>query len=377
MLGLLSLVLPLVLGATVQINPRDGYTCDPNDWNGHQWCLCKPGEKIKEIHSTHSDKHEDRIWSLACGVITPEFLIGDESHWYDTTPQNDWDGPVLWNGTADDSFLVGMTSEHSNLHEDRHYKFHTVNSENWYLHDCSWTKPLNDWDADLDYTLGDTQVIAGVESHHSDVHEDRKWTLLVCQLRKKCTEIFDVTYGDVVEDVTTRKVSAAHQEYDNSGHSQTNDFSVTISKTSSNSLTESYSYSQSNGHSTTTSLDVTAGYSFGVPDIDQTTLEVTVGVSSTWDFSETWERSSSRTYSEENGRQMTFTEHCGPGCKCKLDVVVQTASGVIPYVMKSQSVDGIYVCEEEGELTVDYSFDGKGIASDDHEDSSSCKSKLI
>jgi len=364
-LGLLSLALPLVVGATLEISPKDGYTCDPNEMDGHQWCLCHPGEKVGEIHSHHSNHNEDRVWDLKCKQITPEFLIDDETNWYVTTPPNNWDGQLLWDGKADHSFLVGMTSEHSNHHEDRQFKFFTVNSENWYLYDCSWTGALNHWDGPLDYVLGDNEVIAGLQSGHNNHYEDRVWAFQVCKLRKKCTEIFDITYGDVVEDVSSQKVTAAHMECDNTHQSTTSDCTAKISQSSSNSLTESYSYSQTNGQSTTTSLDVTAGYKFGVPDIDEFSLEVHVGVSSTWNFEETWTRSSSRTYSEENGREMSFTSHCGAGCSCTVDVVVNTAKGTIPYVMKTRSVDGVYTCVEEGELTVDYSFDGKAIFADE------------
>eukprot|EP00091_Calanus_sinicus_P006429 TRINITY_DN1706_c0_g1_i9.p1 TRINITY_DN1706_c0_g1~~TRINITY_DN1706_c0_g1_i9.p1 ORF type:complete len:383 (-),score=99.20 TRINITY_DN1706_c0_g1_i9:38-1138(-) len=347
-----------------QAGPKDGYTCDTNNWDGHQWCLCKPGERVASIHSEHSNHNEDRKWTLTCGAVQPEFIVENENSWYEVTSPNGWDGELWWQGTPENKFLVGMTSEHDNHHEDRQFRFFTVYSDNWYVTDCIWHTAVNNLDGVLDWTLGADEVFAGLHSIHHNHQEDRIWDLQVCKLRKKCTEITSIEYETVASDVSSEEVFAGHGQFDNTNGASDNSLTVSISQTAGQSLTESYSYSQSSGYENEISMSVTAGYKVGFPMIDEFSLEVTVGASSTWNFEETWTRSNSKTYSEENGRTMTFTSNCKAGCLCEMDVIVTTASGVVPYTMRSQSVDGKYTCEEKGELKVDYSFDGRAVEND-------------
>jgi len=364
MLRLLCLLLAAVAGNTWDVLPRDGYTCDANALDAHQWCLCKPGQKIGSMSSKHNNHNEDRIWTLKCEQITPEFIVEDQSNWYFTTSPNGWDAELWWQGTPDNSFLVGMTSEHSNHYEDRQFKFFTTKSDNWYLTDCIWHNDVNGWDGPLDYVMGDDEVFGGLHSIHSNHYEDRQWDLQVCKLRKKCTEIIGIEYDTIVADVTTQEVFGGHGEFDNTHGTSMNTLTVTINHSTSQSLTETYSYSQSSGWEHEEHMDISEGFKFGFPMIEEATLEVTVGFSNKWNFEETWTRSSSMEYTEANGHQMTFTSNCAAGCNCKMDVLVTTASGVIPYHMTSQSVDGKYTCEEDGELTVDYSFNGRAAEND-------------
>merc|ERR1712217_15974 len=271
---------------------RNGFSCETNDWDKPQWCLCQKGERVSKIYSVHDNKKEDRKWTLTCGAITPEFIVPNKNDWYEISEENNWDGLIYWKGAANANhgFLVGMSSYHSNSKEDRKYKFFSIRSDNWYTTDCKWRKNVNDWDGKLSWTLGDDEVIGGLYSIHSNKKEDRQWSIQVCKLRKKCTEISKIEYNTVISDVTEE--------------------------------------------------------------------EVTVGASTSWSFEQGWTRGSSKEYSEENGRRMSFTANCKAGCKCTLDVVVKTAKGVIPYTMWSQSVDKKHQCIEQGDLTVDYSFDG-------------------
>jgi len=343
---------------------KNGYSCETNDWDKPQWCLCQPGEKVSKIYSKHSNKKEDRQWTLTCSVIEPEFMVPARSDWYEVTKETVYDKPIKWDGEPEDKFLVGMSSKHSNKKEDRQFKFFTVRSDNWYLTDCKKHKNLNDWDEKLEYTLGDDEVFAGLESYHSNKKEDRLWTLKVCKLRKKCTEISKINYDTVKSEVTSDMVAAGGTVFDNTRGQSDNSFTATISSTASNSLTESYSYAQTSGWTNEVSMSVTAGVKVGVPAINEYSLEVSVGASHSWSSEETWTRSSSKEYSETNGRQLAYTAFCKAGCYCKMDVVVKTVKGVIPYTMYSQSVDKKHKCVEKGELTVDYAFDGRASVND-------------
>jgi len=346
---------------------RNGFSCETNDWDKPQWCLCQKGERVSKIYSVHDNKKEDRKWTLTCGSITPEFIVPNKNDWYEKSEENNWDGQIYWKGAANANhgFLVGMSSYHSNSKEDRKYTFFSVRSDNWYTTDCKWRNNVNDWDGKLSWTLGDDEVIGGLYSVHSNKKEDRQWSIQVCKLRKKCTEISKIEYNTVVSDVTEEEVSAGKQVFDNRNGQLDNSYTAEISQTSLSSLTESYEFSQTSGWENEVSMSVTAGVTLGVPAINEYSLEVTVGASSSWSFEQGWTRGNSKEYSEENGRRMSFTANCKAGCKCTLDVVVKTAKGVIPYTMWSQSVDKKHQCIEQGDLTVDYSFDGHATVNDE------------
>jgi len=336
---------------------RMGNSCETNDWDKQQWCLCGRGEKVSKIYSIHDNKKEDRQWTLTCSVIEPEFKVPESSDWYEVTEENEYDEPIAWNGKPDGYFLVGMTSVHDNKKEDRKYKFFIVRSDNWYFTDCKLHHYINDYDGKLEYTLFDDEVFTALYSWHRNDKEDRQWTIKTCKLKKKCTEISKIEY-DILGSVTTADMVTAMSSSMRNKLSLDASFSATISNSVSNSLSESYSYSQTSGWTNEVSMSVTAGVEFGVPLVSKGSLEVSVGASHSWSFEETWTRSNSREYSEATGRQMTFTGYCRAGCNCTMNVLVQTVKAVIPYTMTSQSVDGKYQCEENGELKVDYAFDG-------------------
>ena len=76
------------------------------------------------------------------------------------TSENDWDSFHSWDGTASNSFLVGMESYHSNKKEDRKYTFFHTRSDDWVLSECT-SKWVNGWDEDINVVLDSNKVIAG------------------------------------------------------------------------------------------------------------------------------------------------------------------------------------------------------------------------
>merc|ERR1711994_350360 len=301
----------LVSSSTRQEVARKGYSCEPNKYDKNQWCLCKPGERVSEIHSVHDNRVEDRQWTLRCSKIQPEFKVTDKNNWFQETTENKLDGEILWEGAPHDRFLVGMTSVHSNS------------------------------------------------------HEDRIWDIQVCKLKEKCTEILEIQYDTVVSDVSSEKVTAGKQVLDNRKAQNDNSYMAIITQSASESLTESYTFSKTSGFTNKAEMSVTAGAKVGIPQINEYSLAVTVSASSSWNFQETWTRSNSRTYTETNGKQLRFTGNCKKGCLCTMDVIVRTAKGVIPYTMFSRSKDNRHQCMEQGELTVNYAFDGKATVTDE------------
>ena len=352
------------MSSTKEEVARKGYSCEPNSYDKNQWCLCLPGERVSEIHSVHDNKAEDRQWTLRCSKIKPEFRVKDKNNWYQETSESKLDAEILWEGAPDDRFLVGMTSDHFNKQEDRKFKFFTAHSDNWILADCIWHDKVNNFDGPLDWTLGEDEVIGAFYSVHSNKYEDRVWDIQVCKLREKCTEIVEIQYDTVVAEVGSEKVVAGKQTLDNRNAESDNSYTATITQSASESLTESYTFSKTSGFTNKVEMGITAGVKIGIPTIEEYSLAVTVSTSSSWNFKQTWTRSNSKTYTEQNGKQLSFKGNCKKGCLCSMDVIVKTAKGVIPYTLFSQSKDNRHQCMEEGELTVNYAFDGKAIVND-------------
>merc|ERR1712187_773416 len=339
---------------------RNGYSCETKWYDKNQWCLCKPGEKVSKI-SSEGGVHSE--WTLTCSQIQPQFIVPNVNAWYQTSQENLWDGEIVWNGLVPNSqnhrFLVGMTRRHWDTGKTASVRFFSTHNDDWYTTDCRWhTDDLND-----PLSLGDEEVIRGL--HRRRGNWNRRWSIQVCKLRKKCTEISKIEYQTARSEVSTEMVFGGYSQYNNTGALSDNSYMVEISQASSNSLAESYEFSQTSGHTNEVSMSVTAGVTASVPGINEYSLEVSVGASHSWSFEESWTRSNSKEYSEENGRRMSWEANCKAGCFCRTEVVVKTAKGVIPYLMTSQSVDGLHQCLEQGELTIENTFDGTATSHDE------------
>jgi len=173
-----------------------------NVFDGYQWCLCRPGQKVGSMKSEHDNHKEDRQWELKCQDIPgftpnyeprPPFLrpktiffsptYTEDNLPFKTTIENDWDAKIEWDGRSTNSFLVGMTSYHNNHHEDRKFTFFYSRSDSWYLDHCHETSYQNEFDGELDLKTEPDNVIAGLSSYHSSHREDRRWTAIVCKLK--------------------------------------------------------------------------------------------------------------------------------------------------------------------------------------------------
>merc|ERR1712198_335221 len=144
--------------------------------------------------------------------------------------------------------------------------------------------------------------IGAFYSVHSNKYEDRVWDIQVCKLREKCTEIVEIQYDTVVAEVGSEKVVAGNQTFDNRNGQSDNSYTATIPQSASESLTESYTFSKTSGYENKVTMGITAGVKIGFPTIDENSLAVTVSTNSIWNFKQTWTRSNSKTYTEQNGK---------------------------------------------------------------------------
>ncbi|XP_028401918.1 hemagglutinin/amebocyte aggregation factor-like [Dendronephthya gigantea] len=143
-----------------------------------QWTrTCEgPGKSISGITSFHSNHHEDRSWSFQCRhnrKITPSCVW---SGWV-----NSYDNELLFQCPYK-GVISGVHSKHNNHHEDRLFDFLCCSTKAKWLSNCRWTGYVNTWDGSMNYVVPWNYVLVGAKSHHNNRREDRIWQYRVCEL---------------------------------------------------------------------------------------------------------------------------------------------------------------------------------------------------
>jgi len=325
-----------------------GYQCTTNGWDGFQWCLCRPGQKVGGIKSWHDNGKEDRRWELRC-----ENIPGFSPTSHHTTSENHWDGTVHWDGFKDNSFLVGMTSHHHNKHEDRKFKFMTSRSDLWYLSGpCRGWYFVNHYDGELHINTEHDEVIVGLHSWHDNHKEDRRWQAVICKLKSKCSAA-----GEMKVDHTKVKFSNARPEYayfdDIDASQSASDITKKIKFTQSQlrTMSETESYSRTHGHTFNVGFSITKKIGLDVKFFEAGG-EVTFSAGYEYSYSTT--HTQSKTTSFEEGRQGSseWTVTCKAGYICKTHVKIAKVTATAPYALTAGS------CTENGFVTIESSYAG-------------------
>jgi hypothetical protein len=333
-------------------------SCNDNSYDKDQYCRCPPGKRVSVFASKHSNKKEDRVWSLECAKISADRDFDASAPYWDTGYVNEFDKSMDWKGIPSNSFLVGMESYHSNKKEDRRYNFFYQNSEHWILTDCITDRSVNDWDKDMNVVLDSNKVIAGVSSTHSNSKEDRKFYLDICVLTPKCSKLKSVEYYWDDAEESSEIIVAATTKHNQLDSSTADPVTCTISNTQQETLGQSYSYQRTSGQEMTASLEVSASYSWGLGD-NGASLAVTAGFSSTWSTEETWARSNEHTFSETNGFKVTYTNTCPAHTYCVQQVTARKGRASVPYKLVAYTEEGSTrnECTEHGNLIVENAWD--------------------
>jgi len=343
-----------------------GYTCYDNILDKEQHCKCKPGEKLSLFSSKFTRYNLDRVWALDCAKIEPEFIVENDLDWITQTEYNNWDGPLMWNGIAQNAFMVGMQSYHDNNREDRRFHIMWTKSKYWDLVECTDHKQLNTWREDINYQLYGNQVIAALSSYHENDYEDRIWYITICKLEKKCTQMVSTVYDyDGAKETVDKSKFAGMNYFNNLNGAAQKSVTAKMDVRSSEGLVNSYSFQRTSGHETTASLDVTAGMSWGLGVTGS--LEVSAGFSSTWSTSSTWTRSNSKQATTENGQEISFTSNCPSRCFCQLEVQVDFATASIPYTLTTRtkgSTNTADYCVEKGVMKGVKTWNARAISND-------------
>ena len=113
-----------------------------------------------------------------CGAVNchHELVYGDSSN----DLINEFDDEVKFHFEDGDYALTGFGSIHRDYNEDRRYWFYVAKVVNKTNIRCSWTDYVNGLEDPMDFNTRYTEWIAGVESYHDNLHEDRRWKFYVC-----------------------------------------------------------------------------------------------------------------------------------------------------------------------------------------------------
>ena len=93
--------------------------------------------------------------------------------------QNNWDGEMRFSA----GLITGMVSEHSNSREDRRWRFYYSDPIGFRCVKKEWSLTQNAFDRQLDFKCGSNQAMSGIWSYHNNHHEDRRWKFQCCALQ--------------------------------------------------------------------------------------------------------------------------------------------------------------------------------------------------
>jgi len=138
---------------------------------------CPEDYSITHIESEHSNKREDRKWSVRCSQLAYGYDKCDRLTDYVNEMDKEMDFSCN-NG----SVISGVYSDHTNKQEDRRWKYKCCKAENTCHSDCQESGYINDWDTHMTFDVSGDERIVGFKSHHKNLKEDRKWKVITCNI---------------------------------------------------------------------------------------------------------------------------------------------------------------------------------------------------
>lgn len=144
-----------------------------NDMDSPLNFQCPSGQAINAIVSYHNNHFEDRRWKFACKATSG---ITDGCSWSGFA--NNYD-EVMSFSCGGQSVITGWQSEHNNHYEDRRMKFRCCQVLG-VLTNCDLSGNANDLDGWLRYGVPENRLLYGVSSWHSNHHEDRVFRFQTC-----------------------------------------------------------------------------------------------------------------------------------------------------------------------------------------------------
>ena len=148
---------------------------------------CPKGKFLTGVSSRHSNGHEDRIFKYHCSDIS---LYGTK-----VKPEtceikknvNGWDGQLVF-ACPDQKVLIGESSVHHRVRKDRRFSFNCCDIKHPFakvkIDKCTLTPFVNGFDAFFDFKCPKNTVLKGTHSYHNNKTEDRRFRFNCCSLKE-------------------------------------------------------------------------------------------------------------------------------------------------------------------------------------------------
>ena len=127
---------------------------------------CHGAKGMYRVQSVHNNRREDRVWNWECRQVAHR---GYPRCWH-TGFVNDFDQPMFFMCNKD-QYIAGVESHHSNHHEDRRWKFLCCSVPHHKTSSCRITGFVNEFDGHMNFWAGHGEVITGVFSYHDNHRE--------------------------------------------------------------------------------------------------------------------------------------------------------------------------------------------------------------
>ncbi|KAM9407149.1 hemagglutinin/amebocyte aggregation factor-like isoform 2-T2 [Salvelinus alpinus] len=141
---------------------------------------CPSRQSISHINSQHDNSYEDRVWDFEC---KDTFVSEPECHW--SPYVNDLEQEFSFK-CPNNYVLTGVNSYHSNPHEDRRWKFYCCRVNSYCNQDCQWTPYVNYFDEVISWQVPGLNYLVGAGSYHSNYYKDRRWRYQYCTRKSNC-----------------------------------------------------------------------------------------------------------------------------------------------------------------------------------------------
>ena len=125
--------------------------------------VCPSGKPIVRVSGHHDNGKEDRVYCYGCRTERTQ----STTDCYDTGYVNEFDAALLTQ-CRPHYYLSAVWSEFNHPTEDRRFGYRCCKVKYMCTKNCELVGPVNDYDGEIDYSVGARQVIVGAYSTHNN-----------------------------------------------------------------------------------------------------------------------------------------------------------------------------------------------------------------
>lgn len=157
-----SMAAPSDAAASTKLRSRRS---DRNLYDLPHFIQCPTGQGLYHLQSAHHNVNEDRYFDYTCRAVTSKTV---SCSWTDYV--NTFDEPISFM-CPKNQYLAGVQSYHDNVSEDRRFKFQCCSAYGLKSHECFLTDFVNNYDQYFSYQAPSNWIFAGTASVHHNTNE--------------------------------------------------------------------------------------------------------------------------------------------------------------------------------------------------------------